>query len=78
VHILHLSFRFYWIWKLAEAAFIGGLVGRANIISVNEVLPCGITKTTFPVLPVDPAAKLRGKVVSVVGALVVFPDFKRM
>ena len=75
---MYLSFQFYWIWKVVEAAFIGGLDGRANITSVNEVLPCGITKNTFPVLPVEPAAKLRGNVVSVVGGLVVLPDFKRM
>ncbi len=46
------KFLYYWIWNVAEAAFIGGLAGRANIININEVFPCGIEKVTVP-LPFD-------------------------
>jgi len=45
-------FPYYRIWNVAEAAFIGGLVGRANIINVNAAFPCGMRKVTVP-LPVD-------------------------
>ena len=38
MRVLRLSFRFYWIWKVVEAAFIGGLDGRANINNVNDRL----------------------------------------
>ncbi len=49
-----------------------------SIIRVKEVLPDGIRKITFPVAPAEPAGKFSGSVVSVVGALVASPDFKRM
>ena len=49
---------------------------RASIVSVKELLPCGMRKVTVPVVPVVPAATLMGKV-SLFGELMMSPDFKR-
>ena len=55
----------------------GGVVSvRANIVSVKELLFCGMRKVTVPVVPVVPAATSTGKV-SLVGELTISPDFRR-
>ena len=67
---------FYWNWNVAVAWLYGvdGVLSKSNVYAVP---PDGITKNTSPVEPVEPAAKLSGNVVSVVGVDVVFPDFNR-
>ena len=50
---------------------------RANIVSVKELLFCGMRKVTVPVVPVVPAAISIGKVLPV-GELMISPDFRRV
>ena len=49
---------------------------RASIVSVKELLFCGMRKVTVPVVPVVPAAISTGKV-SLVGELMISPSFRR-
>ena len=54
----------------------GDVSVRANIVSVKELLFCGMRKVTVPVVPVVPASIPEGKVLPV-GDLMISPDFRR-
>jgi len=67
----------YWIVKGTETACTGGEADdNANIINVNEVLPCGIKKTNVPdALACEETGD--GNTESPVGALVMVPADRR-
>ena len=67
----------YWIVKGTETACTAGEAdGIANIINVNEVLPCGIKKTNVPeAFACEETGD--GNIESLVGALVILPADRR-